>query len=91
MALTLSKVFEWCILIICNIVPFFTLPLQFSFKKGYSTSLCTGLIKNVISHYVFRGSRVFVCFLDASTAFDHVDHHALFQKLLGRNLPLVVV
>ena len=34
---------------------------------------------------------MFGCFLDASKAFDHVDHHALFQKLRGRNLPPVVV
>ena len=30
-------------------------------------------------------------FLDASKAFDRVDHHALFLKLLRRNLPPVVV
>ena len=34
---------------------------------------------------------MFGCFLDASKAFDRVDHHALFQKLLRRNLPPVVV
>ena len=90
LAPTLSKVFERCILIIYNSA-FFTSPLQFGFKKGYSTTLCSGLINNVISHYVFRGSRVFGCFLDASKAFDRVDHHALFQKLLRRNLLPVVV
>ena len=46
LAPTLSKVFEWCILIVYNS------------KKGYST----GFIKNVVSHYVFRESRVFGCF-----------------------------
>ena len=90
LAPTLSKVFEWCILIVCNSA-FFTSPLQFGFKNGYSTAFCTGLIKNVISHYVFRESRVFGCFLDASKAFDRVDHHALFLKLLRRNLLPVVV
>ena len=30
---------------------------------------------------------MFGCFLDASKAFDSVDHHALFQKLPRRNLP----
>ena len=49
LAPALSKVFERCILIIYNSA-FFTPPLQFSFKKGYSTTLCSGLIKNVISH-----------------------------------------
>ena len=74
LAPTLRKVLQWCILITYNSA-FFTSPLQ------------SGLIKNVISH-VFRGSRVFGCFLDASKAFDHVDHHS---KLLRRNLPPVVV
>ena len=31
------------------------------------------------------------CFLDASKAFDMVDHGLLFQKLLDRGLPLPVV
>ena len=31
------------------------------------------------------------CFLDASKAFDHVDHLLLFNKLLRRNLPPAVV
>ena len=68
LAPTLSKVFERCILIIYSV--FFTPPLQFGFKKSYSTTICSGLIKNVISHYVFKGWRVFGCFLDASKVFD---------------------
>ena len=30
-------------------------------------------------------------FLDASKAFDRVEHWSLFKKLIGRNVPLVVV
>ena len=67
LAPTLSKVFERCILIIFKSA-FFTSPLQFGFKKGYSTNLCSGLIKKVISQCVYRGSRVFGCFLDAGKA-----------------------
>ena len=69
---------------------FATSPLQFGFKPGLSTELCTGLIKNVTARYCFNDSSVFGCFLDASKAFDRVDHH-LFDKLLQHNLPPVVV
>ena len=70
---------------------FATLPLQFDFKPGLSTELCTGFIKNVTARYCFNDSSIFCYFLDASKAFDQVDHHLLFDKLLQRNLPLVVV
>ena len=51
-----------------------TSPLQFGFKPGSSTSLCTGVVKNIISRYIHNGSSVHGCFLDASKAFDLVDH-----------------
>ena len=68
-----------------------TSDLQFGFKPGLSTDLCTGLIKNVIARYNFNDSEVYACFLNASKAFDRVDHHLLFKKLLQRNLPPVIV
>ena len=42
LAPTLSKVFEWCILIQFH-AAFVTSSLQFGFKLGVSTDLCTGL------------------------------------------------
>ena len=49
-------------------------------------------MKNIIvSRYINRGSSVLGCFLDASKAFDLVNHEVLFQKLLKRGLPLPVV
>ena len=89
LAPTLSKIFEWCILIDHG-AAFMTSSLQFGFKKGLSTHLCTGLIKNVIARYNVNDSRVYGCFLDASKAFDRVNHVALFEKLLQRNLSPVV-
>ena len=57
--------------------------LQFGFKAGSSTSLCTGLVKNVVSKYMHNGSSVYWgVFLDASKAFDLVDHCKLFQKII---------
>ena len=60
---------------------------QFGFESGFSTSLCTGIVKNVVSRYIHNGSAVLGCFLDASKAFDMVDHGILFQKLINRGLP----
>ena len=71
---------------------FTTSQLQFGFKPGYSTTLCTtGIIKNAVSRYIHNETSVLGCFLDASKAFDMVDHGLLFQKLLDRGLPLLVV
>ena len=52
---------------------------------------CTGVVKNVVSHYIHNGSSVYGCFLDASKAFDLVDHNLLFKKLFDCGLPPVVV
>ena len=62
---SLSKVLERLILTKYEDF-FFSNPLQFGYKSGYSTSLCTGMIKNVISRYIHNGSAVLGCFLDAS-------------------------
>ena len=86
----LSKVLEWCILLIYG-DSFSTSSLQFGFKPGMSADMCTGLIKTVISRYCFNGSNVFGCFLDASKAFDRVSHLKLFSKLLEKNLPPIII
>ena len=65
--------------------------LQFGFKRGFSTSLCTATIKNIVTNYLHRDSPVLGCFLDASKAFDLVDHGILFKTLLERGLPLSIV
>ena len=38
-------------------------------------------------HYVNNGSTVNVCSLDLSKAFEHMNHYALFIKLMDRKLP----
>ena len=65
--------------------------LQYGFKAGLSTTLCTAFIKMVVSRYINNGSKVLGCFLDASKAFDRVDHCLLFQKLAKRGIPHVIL
>ena len=90
LASCISKVLE--ILIIHKYSSFLqSSHLQFGFKSGSSTSLCTGTVKNIISRYTNRGSSVLGCFLDASRAFDLVSHDLLFKKLVDRKLPAPIV
>ena len=46
---------------------------------------------SVISRYIHNGSAFLGCFLDASKAFDMVDHDILFHALMDRGLPLPVL
>ena len=52
-----------------------------------TTTLCTGAVKNIVSRYLHENSAVFTCFLDASKAFDLVNHKILFERLFDRKLP----
>ena len=70
---TFSKIVERLILSRYESI-FATSSLQFGFKPDSSTSLCTAAIKNIIARYLHNGSPVLGCFLDASKAFDLVDH-----------------
>ena len=63
--------------------------LQLGFKRNCSTTLCTGLLKEVVSHFVNGGSNVYSVFLDASKAFDRVEFSSLFTNLLQRKVNTV--
>ena len=39
--------------------------MQFGYKGGHSTALCTLIYKEVIDHYINNDSTVYSCFLDA--------------------------
>ena len=60
--------------------------LQFGFKPGLSSTICTSVLKGVVSQNLREGSVVYGCLIDASKAFDIVDHNILFEKLITRGL-----
>jgi len=81
----LSKVFEHCIL--SRFGTYFTSDNQFGFKKSTGCSHAIYCARSVISHYVAGGSTVNLCALDISKAFDRMDHHGLYIKLMHRCIP----
>ena len=65
--------------------------MQFGFKKGVSTTQCTWLVNEVATYFMRRGTAVAACLLDCSKAFDKCRFDKLFQKLIQKGLPAVVV
>ena len=60
---------------------------QFGFKSKHSTDACIYVLKETINNFVEKQSSVYLCFLDASKAFDRVNHYKLFHKLVNRGVP----
>ena len=60
--------------------------LQFGFKSESSTAACTFVLDEVVNYYNRHGSDVHVVLLDASKAFDRVDHIKLFNILVGKGV-----
>ena len=85
-----SKVLERCILDKFEKY-FVTSCNQFSFKKKHSTDLCVFIQKEIVSFYNMYSSPVYVSMIDSSKAFDRVNHFHLFDKLLKRNIPRLIV
>ena len=69
----------------------YTSDLQFGFKPGLSTTLCTAVFIETVDYYVRKGGNVYSCLLDASKAFDKVHYGKLFKLLIDRSMPSLIV
>ena len=58
-----------------------TSSLQFALKKHHSTLLCTAILFETVSYFKERNSNVYSCLIDASKAFDRINHGKLFRLL----------
>jgi hypothetical protein len=67
---------------------FITADNQFGFKKGLSCSHAVFSVRNIIDRFVNGGSTVNLCAIDLSKAFDKVNLHALYIKLMRRHIPV---
>jgi hypothetical protein len=85
-----SKVFEKLLLSRCE-QNLNTTGAQFGFKPKHSTDMAIYVLKQVLEYYSKNSSPVVISFLDASKAFDRLNHWTLFRKLLSRNVPLYIV
>ena len=79
MSSTISKVFENVILHRLEEY-LWTTDNQFDFKSGHSTDLCVYALTEFIEYLKRRTISVYVAFLDASKAFDEINHWVLFLK-----------
>jgi hypothetical protein len=61
--------------------------LQFGFKSGIGCSNAIFALRQAIEYFNNRGSNVYMASLDASKAFDRVNHFKLFSTLILKGLP----
>ena len=87
---SICKVFDYTILDLCNDY-FMTSDMQFGFKNKHSTNMCSLAYYEVINHYLCNHSNVYSCLLDASKAFDRVHYGKLFNILLYKKVPFVII
>ena len=64
---------------------------QFGFKEKHSTDMCVFAVQQMVDMYSSMNSPVYICYLDASKAFDRINHWSLFTKLLNRKFPKLLV
>ena len=66
-------------------------PLQFGYKSGYSTTQCSWFVMETASYFIRKRTPVIATLLDCTMAFDKCRFDILFEKLLDRGVPPVLL
>ena len=90
LATIISKLLESILLMKCEEY-LCTSANQFGYKKAHGSELCIYTLREYIELYRKRSTTVFVTFLDASKAFDRLDHWILLKKIIKRKVPLFLL
>ena len=65
---------------------------QFGFKTNIGTEMCVFALKHYLTNFNNNNNtNIFVEFLDASKAFDKLNHKILFKRLKDNNIPLYII
>lgn len=86
----ISKVFEM-VMVSKFSNKLYTDKLQFGFKRDVGCNTALFVLHQVVSYFNDRGSNVYISSLDATKAFDRVNHFMLFSTLIKRGLPLCFI
>ena len=86
----ISKILEYCLLHKYEHY-LYSDELQFGFKKNSGCSHVLFVLSQVVDYFSTHGSTVYMASLDASKAFDRVNHIKLFKMLLDTGLPRNVI
>ena len=53
--------------------------------------MCIFTLKSIVDYYISSSSPVYLCYIDASKAFDRINFWNLFHRLIDRNVPVILV
>ena len=83
----LAKVFENCFLV-CFKSMLISADNQSGFKKGIGCNHAINTVRNIVNSITTGGNTANLCAINLTKAFDKVNHHALFMKLMKRCIPV---
>jgi hypothetical protein len=85
----ISKIFERCLYSFLEGIS--TSERQYGFKKGFSCANSILQLKKIINYFISKGNTVNLGVIDLQKAFDKVDHYALLNILMNKNIHFQII